>query len=396
VHELSYEEVRSEDFYSILKDYDVFIAGANYRSYLRDGKNPNFRRAIERFLSDGKGFYGVCAGAFLASQGYEDPDNWFENEVNKGVLRIANIYLNDDFDEELQYLLKESEWVSPRFGQIPIEVKINREVSNPIFLPFEKNVFNISYGGGAGMYIADSNDSRLGKIIPLLIYNEELMETKPIHFWKKALIGWIKDGVVKTDIKGQFAGIATTFNDSGRIVLLSSHPEIPVMVNGTIKEFFGRNTLGIPRIVYAWYNGTTLNMSKNWWISRRAVAWLAKVPDEDLPPCNELMVFITKPQGKMIYRLYVNDKEIKTRKLLERILAKIGKTVIIGDITVATYVEGGKKVEFYLDGNLEYVDYSAPFEWKVKKDLKGEHSIEVKAYDNYGNSVWDASNFLFL
>ncbi|HEC87313.1 MAG TPA: hypothetical protein ENI49_05555 [Thermoplasmatales archaeon] len=245
------------------------------------------------------------------------------------------------------------------------------------------------------MYRANLNDSRFGKVIPLLIYNEELMEVKPIHFWKRALIGWVKDGVVETDIKGQFAGIATTYNDSGRVILFSSHPEIPVMINGTVLEFFGKNTLGIPRIVYAWYNGTRLNMSKNFWIHRRSVAWLARVPDEHLPPCNELMIFMYKPSSRGV-KLYIHDKEIKTNRFLRKALSIVGKTIIIGDITIKTYVEGSKKIEFYFDNTLKYIDTSAPFEWNLKNPPKGKHRIEIKAYDEYGNFVWDSADFLFL
>jgi len=404
-HVLTFKEIRSKDFYSNLKNYDVFIAGASYLSYLVDGKREAFKKSIEKFLSDGKGFYGVCAGAFLASQGYENPDNWFERETNKGVLRIANVYLNCDFDRELQYLLKEASLPNPRFGQIPIEVKVNKSSPIPIFKPFRKEVFNISYGGGAGLYIANSKDPRLGKVYPLLIYNEELMETKPIHFWKRVLIGWKKGETIKTDLKGNYAMIATTFNNSGRIVLISSHPEIPVMVNGTIVEFFGRNTLGIPRIVYAWYNGTRLNMSKNLWIHRRVVAWLAKVPDEDLPPIEEVMVLISKPISKQFYGIYINDKKIipskllplTTSKILTRILTKLLRiSIIVGKITVAVYAEGVERVEFFLDNEMRFVDRTPPFEWKIEKPLKGKHSIRVVAYSRNGSFVWDEGNYLFM
>ena len=397
VHVLTFEEIRSKDFYSNLKNYDVFIAGASYLSYLVDGKSDVFKKSIERFLSDGGGFYGVCAGAFLASQGYENPDNWFEKETNKGVLRIANVYLNCDFDGELQYLLKEASWLNPRFGQIPIEVKVNKSSPIPIFKPFKKEVFNISYGGGAGLYIADSKDSRLGKIYPLLIYNEELMETKPIHFWKRALIGWKKGETIKTDLKGDYAMIATTFNNSGRIVLISSHPEIPVMLNGTIVEFFGRNTLGIPRIVYAWYNGTRLNISKNLWIHRRVVAWLAKVPDEDLPPIEEAIALISKPTSKPFYGIYINDKKFISSKFLTRILSKLGMSIIVGKITVVVYAEGIERIEFLLDNEMKFIDYNPPFEWKIEEPIRGRHSIKVIAYSNEtGSFVWDEGHYLFI
>lgn len=393
VRELSYEELRGRGERPLtIENYDVFIVGANFNAYLKDGLDQEFRQTVEQFLSDGGGYLGVCAGAFVASQGYENPDNYFENKVNEGVLKIADIYLNDDFDGELQYLLKESIYSE----LVPIEIAVNKNTANPIFSKAPKDIFNISYGGGAGMYPAGADDEKLGNIDPLFTYIEELMETKPIYFYKKVLIGFKRSEQVKTDLKNQYGGIATTYNNSGRIVLFSSHPEITVSLNGTIEELIGKNLLGIPRAVYIWKNVTSKNMSYNWWIHRRAVAWLGNVPDEDLPPCTELMVFVTKPEFRFGHQFYLNNN-IKSSRITQRIISNVGKTIVVGPITFDVYAENSAKFELYLDNVLEYnVTSQPPYNWTLNKPLIGIHKVEVRAYDEYGNYVCDGSEFLFL
>lgn len=396
VRELSYEELEGEGEKPLNKqNYDVFIVGANYDSYLKEGSKSSFRDNVKKFLSDGGGYLGICAGAFLASQGYEKPDNLFEKKVNQGVLKIVNVYINDDFDGELQYLLKEGQWIYGDEGQVPIEVSVNSSSDIPIFHGCNRTIFNISYGGGAGLYLAKADDPKLGKIYPLLTYEEELMESKPIYFWKKALIGWVRDRKVETDIKGQYACVATTYDERGRIVLISSHAEIPVMVDGKIEEAFGKNTLNIPRVVYHYRGGERKNMSYNFWILRRIVAWLANVSSDDLPPFTESMLIIEKPASHLGNLLYFNNK-IKTSLLARKLVEKIGKTVVIGNIDVEIYSENCEKVEFYIDGKLEYTDTEMPFEWRIDKKIFGEHKLVVKGYDAVGNIVWDSIDIFFL
>ena len=42
------------------------------------------------------------------------------------------------------------------------------------------------------MYPANNNDPIYGNITPLMVINEELMETKPIHWYMKGILpGWV-------------------------------------------------------------------------------------------------------------------------------------------------------------------------------------------------------------
>ena len=290
-----------------IENYDLLVVGANYMSYLKDSFKPELQENIKDFLSQGGGYLASCAGVTLASQGYENPKNLYERRTNKGVLKIADVYLNHDFNGEIQYCMRAN-------GLPPIDLKVERDNENPIFTPYTNSTLNLTYGGGPGMYKENLTDPKLGEITPLLTYNEELMVTKTIHFYKKRIIGWKEGNPIETDLLGQYCGVATTYNSSGRLVLFASHAEIPLVVNGTIDEFIGKrpkfSSLGIlPRPVYSWV-GTPVNMSYNWWIHRRAAAWIAGVPDEDLPPCNELMVFIDKPQFRLGRQFYFKDSQV--------------------------------------------------------------------------------------
>ena len=91
------------------------------------------------------------------------------------------------------------------------------------------------YGGGPGMYFAGSNDGKCGEVVPLAVYAEEPMEVAPIHHWKWDR-GWKIASNITTDIKGQYAAIATTYGE-GRVILFGPHPEKKTFFGGHIEEF---------------------------------------------------------------------------------------------------------------------------------------------------------------
>jgi hypothetical protein len=134
------------------------------------------------------------------------------------------------------------------------------------------------------MLIADKDDPLLGEICPLAIYTEEPMDKGPIHYWKTSSF---KDPepykTIITDIVGQYAGVATTYNE-GKIVLFGPHPEYSTWTNGHINEFEteSRGWIG-NKFVYNW-TGKETSYDYNWWIIRRSVAWVAGLTEETLPP----------------------------------------------------------------------------------------------------------------
>ena len=83
----------------------------------------------------------------------------------------------------------------------------------------------------------------------------------------------------------------------------------------------------------------------------------------------------TKPTGG----IYIGD----------RLVIPFPIPVIIGSITIEVNVldneSGVKKVEFYIDGQLQAGDATEPYRWKWGGTYLGLHTIRVVAYDNAGN-----------
>ena len=88
------------------ENFDVFIIGASADSYLVDGQDATWKNNVQQFVENGGGYLGICGGANAASQGFENPQNWFHRRVNKGILGLADVYINDNFLSEWQYLMK--------------------------------------------------------------------------------------------------------------------------------------------------------------------------------------------------------------------------------------------------------------------------------------------------
>jgi len=402
------------------KNFDLLVVGASFDSFYRDAKDPKIQENIKEFLVNGGGYIGVCAGTVFATQGYKTPNRIYKKFMNQRVLKIADVYINCDLYGEAQYEFKLGGNIGINQGLLPIEKRVVRNNSIPVFLEYSSDVINITYGGGPGMYVANASDPNLGEITPLLIINEELMQTKPVHWFRKGLLpGWVPFKKVKTDIEGQYGAIATKYGE-GRVVIFTSHPEIQLILNGTIKEYIGRSTgYGIkfpfPRAVFSW-TGTPMNMSYNWWIHRRTAAWIAGVSDEDLPPCNELMAFVDKPQFRfgfhefyfegegLIYgygdeEYYNNSSSISkpSYETAKQIVDWVGMTVVAGNITVDGYAENSDRMEFYVDNVLQYTDTKQPFEWTLNNgNLSGFHTLEVRSYDEYDNYAFDGSEFFFI
>jgi len=152
------------------------------------------------------------------------------------------------------------------------------------------------------MYPANSKDKKCGEVIPIAIYAEEPMEVAPIHFWKWRN-GWEIAANVTTDIKGEYAAIATTYG-KGRIVLFSPHPEKKTFFGGHVEEFPVRPNAGpFTWFIYNWSGGIPSEESYNWWILRRAVAWVAHAP---IPPASNIAISVWKPDKG----IYFNRREI--------------------------------------------------------------------------------------
>lgn len=399
-----------------VENYDMLLVGASFDSFYKNGLDNNLLENIRTFVSEGGGYQSVCAGTIFSTQGYEHPNRLYKKYMNNNVLKIADVYLNLDMLGESQYVFKGG------LGShaITMEDRVVRNNSNPIFKNYPYDIVNISYSGGPGLYSANSSDPIYGDVTPLLIINEELMETKPLHWFVKGILpGWIPIKKVKTDMKGQYAAVASTYGD-GKVVVFNCHPEIAPVINGTIEEYLGEpcgygfmpKTIFPIRVVFDWH-GTRLNISHNWWMHRRSAAWIAGVPDEDLPPYNELATFINKPMsGLGLHEFYFEDEGIiyghgnanevsnidkPSVELARQIVEWVGMTVVAGNITVQGYAENSKIMEFYMDDVLQYTDTERPFKWKLNNgNFSGVHTLEARSYDEYVNYAYDSSEFFFI
>jgi uncharacterized repeat protein (TIGR01451 family) len=103
-----------------------------------------------------------------------------------------------------------------------------------------------------------------------------------------------------------------------------------------------------------------------------AIVYVRSTSDTEPP-----IVEITKPKENWLYR-----NNIRIRPLLD-------KTKIIGYIRIKVKAEdasGIEKVEFYIDGQLEYTDTSSKYSWIWLPRSKEDHTIKVIAYDIAGNA----------
>jgi len=95
---------------SKLKCYDVLIVpGCNYPFFA--GFNQKWKNIIRKFVENGGGYIGICAGAMAATLGFKNADTERKRRINKAVLKIANLYVNSDEDEEVKYDTKEPPFI---------------------------------------------------------------------------------------------------------------------------------------------------------------------------------------------------------------------------------------------------------------------------------------------
>ena len=107
-------------------NYDVVVIGASGRQYFH-ALQGNWRHNMRQFLEEGGGYLGICGGANSASQGLKTPDSLLASIINKGALKIANVYVNDDQTQEWQYL-----WKDAGEDHIPLSLGLDKS-AHPLF-----------------------------------------------------------------------------------------------------------------------------------------------------------------------------------------------------------------------------------------------------------------------
>ncbi len=361
------------------ENYDVLVIGASARQYFHD-LDVRWRWNVRSFVAGGGGYIGICGGANEASLGIRQPSSIGDRIISSGALGIANVWINDDQRQEWQYLYKSS----GLGGGIPIRCELS---NHPIMAASPTNPRVIRYEGGPGLYPADGSDPLLGDITPLAVYAEEVSERAPIHFWEKNGGEWQQTGPVTTDVKGQYAAIATTYGD-GNVALFGPHPEERTTVGGHVEEYPGRSkyTLFMESYLYRWVGGEETNWTYNWWMLRRAAAWAAGVPDGHLPPVSHAELYWEEPN---IWHpgLYLHGRRIAP--------APWGNT-IIGEMTLSVYVEGNATIDFYLDGSKVHSDAAEPYAWRLDGLSPGKHHVRAELSKEDGTIAYAQADIYVL
>ncbi len=246
------------------KFYAVIMPGANTYWTLRKGSpifSPRWRNAVRNFVKNGGGYVGICGGATIACLGRKTRDGRGYHVAE--FLKISNSWANQVFYRQDQYDIR-----NPVTGGIPLDIKIEKS-GNPIFDPFyfEHSEENRSMRYWGGPAFIEGNDKNLPRPNVLGRFAEEPMKKAPLHWFAT-------DILVKTDMKDLAAILATNYGN-GKVILFGTHPEASTWYNGHIEE-------NLFSLTYKWIGEKTPE-NYNWWMLRRAVAWVAGVPDEDLP-----------------------------------------------------------------------------------------------------------------
>jgi hypothetical protein len=207
---------------------------------------------------------------------------------------------------------------------LPLDVDINRD--NPIFDDFLEDKRRIYWCAGPALAIPEETDHN----ITALAYYPELEisdnVSTQLHAWRYTggILGIIK-GFLKTILYGRsrskrlivppalclatdwkktdkiiqthlankpFMTMETYPNENeARVILCGGHPESYVWWGGYIKDMEDTNYNNFLSGFYYWVDRTPWDetvedeLSYNWWIVRRHVAWVSKkVPNNDLPP----------------------------------------------------------------------------------------------------------------
>ncbi len=107
---------------------------------------------------------------------------------------------------------------------------------------------------------------------------------------------------------------------------------------------------------------------------------LAGIVQEDF---EDPVLSVIKPQEGYIY---LRNTELFPVSLIP------GMAIILGNIDIqATAIDnqsGVKAVEFYIDGALKHTDMEPPYTYLYTESGFSRHTLEVKAYDNKGNTAY--------
>lgn len=327
-------------------NYDVlFMPGGGGGGYVTLTKSHSnlplvkiWKKHVIGFVTNGGSYAGVCGGTYSLLGLDRLPNTPFERMFDRSAINISCVKLS--FTTWATPIF--CQWVGLKpeavgsgaylyytgwnrtgkiYSGVPLEINLN--TSHPIFNGYYNDTVRLRWIGGPAYTVPLHPDREVSVVAR---YPTEEISTNPetkIHAWQyiggirgflpgslkyffkgnTALNGLLNIYVNASDWKKTDTIIQTNFSDkpfitteiypnenAARIFLCAGHPESRVWWGGHIVDANDTTHNNLYNALYQWIdmipeNQTSANeTSYNWWISRRALAWCAKIPSSDLPP----------------------------------------------------------------------------------------------------------------
>lgn len=313
------------------------------KGFYRLPKIRKWKNNIANFVKDGGGYVGICGGAMLMTELSEKPKTFMERQYHTSSLGVTCVksifggpysfikpkigppaYLNFYYERDESTDFNTVEGCAKIRSGVPLDVTIIN--SHPIFDDFLEDTQRVLWAGGPGFVLPDSPDRELNVLARYPL--EEMSDNKSTQLreWKYTggLLGYLRgflkgikecrdlnkpliyafqdlyfksgdweptDEIIKINLSNKPCMTAEIYpnENKGRIILNALHPEYAVWWGGRIENMPDTNYNYISEALYRWVNVTPSDetpedeISHNWWMLRRQVAWAAKIPDNDLP-----------------------------------------------------------------------------------------------------------------
>jgi hypothetical protein len=302
-----------------------------------------WKRNLANFIKEGGGYYSVCGGtALITDLDLERPSRSFlEYAYEKsglGVTWVKSHYKTIAFPFLCHFGLLPPEYVGvaayvmysgwnmsnygiSHYSGVCLDCPILK--NNPIFDDLLENTRRIRWVGGPSLIIPDNPDREVSVLAyyPALEMSDNV--STQIHAWRYVggfngvrnayretkknnpasrfldilptayfnLTDWeMTDTIIKTDFSNQPAMTTEIYPNEhqARILLTGLHPEYRTWWGGSIQEANDTDNNTLWDAFHRWVNVTQntemFEAEYNYWINRRCVSWVAKIPDNDLPP----------------------------------------------------------------------------------------------------------------
>ena len=287
-----------------LRKYDVLLIPGIGKEFRRIGKFSLWKENIRRFVKGGGGYVGMCGGANLAvkgfvpysERGWSNPTLW-EWCMSRSCLGLIEALSYQDMADPFacSVIWKDPSrvgisafiWYNLSWKGVGLSLDLRINKSHPLFSGYDKEYVKMRWNSGPAFVLLDKNVSVIAwypkvdlsltawrYVGPL---SRDFLKQRSLDFWDKS------NKRINFTISGLPAAISSKYG-KGRVVIFGPHPEHPVQINERIQE--SRDTNG-NRIFF----GGRLyrkffsyeDISHNWWLLRRSVAWAAGIAEEDLP-----------------------------------------------------------------------------------------------------------------